>query len=95
MRFQEITCLQFSSVLSFLAALGLVLQSIIPLAIPGTLLARAHYYKNELGKEMTLMIEEFKAKNPPNSEAAKKSVMGRLCYSVDEDGNAPSQGTCS
>lgn len=64
----------------------------IPMKIPGTLLARAHGYKEELGNVLKEMVDEFRSKNPPNSSpAAKTSVLGRLCYAVDEDGNFPSE----
>lgn len=62
----------------------------IPFRIPGTALAKAHKYKDELGLVLLEMVNEFKNKNPPDSPTAKTSVLGRLCYSVDEDGNLPS-----
>ena len=33
------------------------------------------------------LIETFKRENPPESERAQKSMMGRVCYGTDEDGN--------
>jgi cytochrome P450 len=63
----------------------------IPMKIPGTLLARAHGFKDELGNVLKEMIHEFKEKNPPDSTAAKTSVLGRLCYAVDDDGNMPTE----
>ena len=54
-------------------------------------LSTAHYYKRELGNVLKEMIGEFKAQNPPDSDAAEKSVMGRLCYAVDEEGNMPTE----
>lgn len=65
--------------------------ALIPMKIPGTLLAKAHKYKQELGDVLIEMINEFREKSPPDSEAGRKSVMGRLCYAVDEDGNMPSE----
>lgn len=61
----------------------------IPFRFPGTVLSKAHGYKEELGIVLKEMIDDFKEKNPPGSDAAKKSVLGRLCYTVDEDGNMP------
>ena len=66
-------------------------RAIVPFNIPGTQYARGLYFKNELGKLLKEMIEDFKAQNPPESQAAQKSVMGRLCYAVDEDGNTPTE----
>lgn len=66
-------------------------NSPVPLRIPGTRLAKAHGYKEQLGRLIKDMIEEFKESNPPDSDAAKRSVMGRLCYAMDEDGKMPSE----
>ena len=41
--------------------------------------------------DTALPVEEFKAQNPPESEASQKSVLGRLVYSVDDDGNPPTE----
>lgn len=54
-------------------------------------LSTSHYYKRELGKVLKEMVEEFKAHNSPGTDRAKKSVMGRLCYAVDDDGNMPTE----
>ena len=63
----------------------------IPMRIPGTALAKAHVHKAELGRVLKEMIHEFKEKNPPDSNAAKTSVLGRLCYSIDENDNPPTE----
>lgn len=61
----------------------------IPYDLPGTAARQAHLNRRQLGEEVSKMVAEFKAQNPPDSEAAKTTVMGRLCYAVDEDGNPP------
>ena len=61
----------------------------IPLRIPGTKLAKAHHYKEQLGSVLMEMVQKFREQNPPNSKAGQTSVMGRMCYSKDEDGNLP------
>mmetsp|Transcript_45331 Transcript_45331/g.109775 ORF Transcript_45331/g.109775 Transcript_45331/m.109775 type:complete len:544 (-) Transcript_45331:77-1708(-) len=63
----------------------------IPLKIPGTALAKAHKFKKALQEILIEMINEFKETNPPDSPLTKKSVMGRLCYATDENGNLPSE----
>lgn len=73
-----------------------------PIRIPGLGLARAHHCKEELFKVFREMIDEYKALYPPpskgdgdcdNSNCQNKSVLGRIIYSVDEDGNMPSEKT--
>lgn len=61
----------------------------IPLELPFTPLGHAHKCKQKLGQLLSEMIAEFKALHAPNDEAAKKSVLGRLVYSVDENGQPP------
>eukprot|EP00977_Amphora_coffeiformis_P024704 scaffold16706_cov153-Amphora_coffeaeformis.AAC.2 len=63
----------------------------IPMRIPGTTLAKAHVVKAELGNMLKEMVDEFKEQNPPDSNAAKTSVLGRLCYAEDENGKLPTE----
>jgi len=78
----------------------------IPLSYPGGTLAKAHRYKKQLDDLLKTMVNDFKAKNPPpgmrgsagdttastaTASSAQRSVLGRLCYSVDDDGNPPSE----
>jgi len=66
-------------------------RGIVPLPISGTRYGRGLSFKNELGDLLKQMISDFKIQNPPESKAAKTSVMGRLCYAVDENGKAPTE----
>jgi len=61
----------------------------IPFNIPGTTLAKGLKFKRALSVELQNLIDEFKAQYPPDSPNAKTSVLGRLCYAVDENGNNP------
>jgi len=74
----------------------------VPIRIPGLDLARAHHYKQQIFAVFREMIDEYKAANPPPSKedgklgdhkCQHKSVLGRLIYSVDDDGNMPSDQT--
>ena len=66
-------------------------ESVIPIALPGTAYAKGLVFKDKLGDILKNMILDFKTKNPPDSKAATSSVMGRLCYSVDDNGNPPTE----
>lgn len=69
----------------------------MPVRLPGGNLVRAHRFKQEIFCILREMIDEFKAANPPppigksgSEQQQHKSVLGRLVYAVDEDGNIPS-----
>lgn len=68
----------------------------LPFRFPGGKLNKAHGYKEEMFAIFREMIDEFKVQHPPPSESNEnpqkqhKSVLGRLVYAVDEDGNMPS-----
>lgn len=59
---------------------------LFPLKIPGLPLAEAHEAKNQLTMILLRMVNEFKKENPPTSPGAKATMMGRLCYAVDDEG---------
>lgn len=61
--------------------------SLVPLRIPGTLFSKAMNARDRILVTVETLIETFKRENPPDSERAKKSMMGRVCYGTDEDGN--------
>jgi len=67
------------------------MDTIIPFALPFTPLAKSYQCKNKLGKLLREMIAEFKAQARPEHESTRKSLLGRLVYSVDEDGNPPTE----
>merc|ERR1712038_1345314 len=58
----------------------------IPYRIPGTAFARGMNARERLLDVIETMILKFKAENPPESDTAKNTVMGRICYGKDEDG---------
>ena len=58
----------------------------VPIAIPGTALYKGHAAGKNLCKLIQQMVDKFKSENPPGSSVAENSMMGRLCYGVDEDG---------
>jgi (+)-abscisic acid 8'-hydroxylase len=61
-------------------------MAIIPFAIPGTRLYNAHRAGKEIASLLQKMVDDFKSKNLHGSPGAKTSMMGRLCYGVDDDG---------
>lgn len=61
--------------------------SLIPLRIPGTLFSKAMDARDRILVTVEKLIATFKEENPPESERAQKSMMGRVCYGTDEDGN--------
>ena len=63
----------------------------IPVDFPGGGLHKGHQFKNRLGELLLGMVNEFKMQHPEGSDEASHSVLGRLCYSVDENGNKPSE----
>ena len=62
-------------------------STLIPIALPGTLLAKGFAARKRVIGVLSKMIVEFKNANPPGSELAQKSVLGRLCYQTDDEGN--------
>ena len=62
----------------------------IPIEYPGGALHRGHKYKHRLERVLSDMVKEFKKKHPIDSDMARSSVLGRLCYSQDDDGKLPS-----
>eukprot|EP00592_Proboscia_alata_P000415 CAMPEP_0194369064 /NCGR_PEP_ID=MMETSP0174-20130528/17318_1 /TAXON_ID=216777 /ORGANISM="Proboscia alata, Strain PI-D3" /LENGTH=190 /DNA_ID=CAMNT_0039145771 /DNA_START=636 /DNA_END=1205 /DNA_ORIENTATION=- len=58
-----------------------------PFAIPGTILYKAHQAKSEIFRLLKEMINDFRTNNPPESDASKTTLMGRLCYTLDDNGN--------
>ena len=61
----------------------------IPYALPGTKLYKAHQARKQLIRIMTEMVNKFKAKNPSDSPEACKTMMGRLCYGIDDETGLP------
>lgn len=61
--------------------------SLVPLRIPGTLFYKAMNARDHILVTVEGLIETFKQENPPESERAQKSMMGRVCYGTDENGN--------
>lgn len=57
----------------------------LPFNIPGTSLAKAHAAKKELAAVLQGMVKDFKSRHPPGSPGAENKMMGRLCYTVDEN----------
>ena len=43
---------------------------------------------NEFSTLVEVLVQKFKQENPLGSERAQKSMMGRVCYGTDEEGNA-------
>jgi len=62
-------------------------SSIIPRRIPGSKFASAMSARDRILALIEDLIIKFKAENPPNSKRALCSMMGRVCYGVDENGN--------
>lgn len=65
----------------------------VPFKLPGGRLQRAHRFKQEIFGIFREMINKFKAHNPPPEpgQPPYKSILGRLCYVVDNDGNMPTE----
>lgn len=59
----------------------------IPIAYPGSSLKRALGTRKEIEKEMGQVVVKFKKQHPPESLGATTTLMGRLCYGKDEEGN--------
>merc|ERR1712038_759452 len=62
------------------------LLSPIAYRIPGTAFAKGMNARERLLDIIETMILKFKAENPPESEAIKNTMMGRICYGKDEKG---------
>ena len=60
--------------------------SAIPIVVPGSRLYKAHQARQELHDILLTTINNFKTENPPESDVAKTTMMGRLCYGVDDEG---------
>jgi cytochrome P450 len=60
--------------------------AIIPFPIPGTTLYNAHQAKRELASVLRGMVHHFKETNPPGTDGATTTMMGRLCYGLDDEG---------
>lgn len=67
------------------------LDTVIPFELPFTPLAKSHQCRKKLKKLLREMISEFKAQARPEQEGTRKSLLGRLVYSVDDDGNPPTE----
>ena len=63
----------------------------IPVDHPGGSLRKGHQFKNRLGEPLLGMVNEFNMQHPEGSGKSSHSVLGRLCYSADENGNKPSE----
>jgi cytochrome P450 len=61
--------------------------SLLPLRIPGTLFDKAMRARERILETVQLLVRNFKHEFPPESERAQKSMMGRICYGTDEEGN--------
>jgi cytochrome P450 len=72
-------------------------SSKIPFVLPGSKLQKAYVARAEMLQILQNMVNDFKKTNPPGSPGADNSMLGRLCYGVDEDGKplSDSQLTCN
>lgn len=61
--------------------------AIIPLRIPGLQLYKSMAARDRIRGMCEDMILKFKAENPKGSDRANKTMMGRACCGVDEEGN--------
>jgi len=59
----------------------------LALRIPGTPFAKAIDARERILDAVGLLVEQFQSENGPDSERAKSSMMGRICYGKDESGN--------
>jgi len=62
-------------------------STIFPLALPGTPYSKGLAARSRLLTFLKKMIQDFKELNSPDSENARTTVLGRLCYQEDDDGN--------
>ena len=60
--------------------------AIMPYPIPGNRMYTAMQAKKELSDLLLNKVSEFRAENPMGTPLATKSLMGRLCYGIDDDG---------
>ena len=58
----------------------------LPIAVPGTALYEGNVAGDKALRLLQQMVDAFKSENPPGSPGAENSMMGRLCYGVDDDG---------
>lgn len=58
----------------------------IPYRLPGTQFAKSMDAKDRILAMVEKVVVQFKKENPPDSDRAKTTMMGRACYGVDEDG---------
>jgi len=63
------------------------LPALKPWYIPGTAFAKAVDAKGRILANLEYLIKKFKAENPEDSKLGQKSLMGRLCYGKDENGD--------
>ena len=62
--------------------------SLVPLrCIPGTSFSMAMDARDRILATVESLILQFRKENPPTSERAQKSMMGRICYGTDDEGN--------
>lgn len=66
-------------------------MSPFPLKIPGTTFYKAMKARERIMKTMTHLINKFREKNPEGSDRASNTMMGRICYGLDENGNRLSE----
>lgn len=62
-------------------------STMFPVALPGTLYSKGLAARSRLITFLKNMIQDFKKLNSPDSESARTTVLGRLCYQEDDDGN--------
>lgn len=62
-------------------------STIFPFPLPGTLYSKGLAARSRLIQFLKKMIHDFKKINSPESENARSTVLGRLCYQEDDDGN--------
>ena len=58
------------------------------IALPGTTLDKAFRARKTLNEVVATIIANFKRENPIASNAATTTVLGRLCYGKDDNGQS-------
>ena len=62
-------------------------STLCPYPIPGNRIHKALQAKRQLSELLLQKVNDFRTQNPPGSNLASTTLMGRLCYGVDDDGN--------